>query len=256
MPAALPVCLPGHVGSCGHGCRTASAGRMRPCRAPARPQSQAPDSNREVGLMRANRAPARLGRKTSGRGEGRTPTPRRRELLRLVRLPVPPPGHRDRRVPGAGIEPAASAFRARRHYHQQLPRIIVRSSCDTHLHVFGFGAEGGGVEPPRLIARPLSRRLPSPVGLPFQIRSTGGRNRTCGLLLNREAHEPAHASPVWADRGVKCPAGVEPAHPPWQGGRLPIHHGHTSPGPDRRSREWDQRASNPHRPGKSRVCRR
>ena len=25
-------------------------------------------------------------------------------------------------VPGAGIEPAASAFRARRHYHQQLPR--------------------------------------------------------------------------------------------------------------------------------------
>ena len=24
----------------------------------------------------------------------------------------------------------------------------------------------------------------------------------------------------------KCPAGVEPARPPWQGGRLPLHHGH------------------------------
>ena len=30
-------------------------------------------------------------------------------------------------------------------------------------------AEGGGVEPSRLIARPLSRRLPSPVGLTFRI---------------------------------------------------------------------------------------
>src|SRR5262249_39500644 len=29
----------------------------------------------------------------------------------------------------------------------------------------------------------------------------------------------------------KCPAGVEPARPPWQGGRLPLHHGH-----DRRPR--------------------
>ncbi len=63
-------------------------------------------------------------------------------------------------------------------------------------------AEGGGVEPPRLIARPLSRRLPSPIGLPFlrttnrRTRSTGGRNRTCELLLNREVHGPAHAAPV------------------------------------------------------------
>ena len=30
-------------------------------------------------------------------------------------------------------------------------------------------AEGEGVEPPRLIARPLSGRLPSPVGLTFRI---------------------------------------------------------------------------------------
>ena len=35
-------------------------------------------------------------------------------------------------------------------------------------------AEGGGVEPPRLIARPFSRRLPSPVGLPFRDREAPG----------------------------------------------------------------------------------
>src|SRR5207244_10778827 len=39
-------------------------------------------------------------------------------------------------------------------------------------------AEGEGVEPSRLIARPFSRRLPSPIGLPFR-SSCGGRNRTC-----------------------------------------------------------------------------
>ncbi len=35
-------------------------------------------------------------------------------------------------------------------------------------------------------ARPLSRRLPSPIGLPFQsFLSSGGRNRTCTHPLNR-----------------------------------------------------------------------
>ncbi len=116
-------------------------------------------------------------------------------------------------------------------------------------------AEGGGFEPPRLFARPRSRRLPSPKGLPFRSLSTGGRNRTCELLLNREAHEPAHATPVLVVRlsrggrirtgglllpkqadcqafphpdrlSDKCPAGIEPALPPWQGSRLPLQHGH------------------------------
>src|SRR5262249_23064360 len=45
-------------------------------------------------------------------------------------------------------------------------------------------------------ARPFSRRLPSPVGLPF-------------LLIDYREH----------------PAGVEPALPAWQAGRLPLHHG-------------------------------
>ncbi len=30
----------------------------------------------------------------------------------------------------------------------------------------------------------------------------------------------------------KCPAGIEPALPPWQGSRLPLHHGHTPPKPN------------------------
>jgi hypothetical protein len=43
----------------------------------------------------------------------------------------------------------------------------------------------------------------------------------------------------------KCPAGVEPARPPWQGGRLPLHHGHDRYRPTcqrTESTEWD---SNP-----------
>ena len=49
----------------------------------------------------------------------------------------------------------------------------------------------------------LNRRFPAP--------KAGG--------LARLSYIPSHL----AD---KCPAGVEPARPPWQGGRLPLHHGH------------------------------
>ena len=64
-------------------------------------------------------------------------------------------------------------------------------------------AEGEGVEPSRLIARPFSRRLPSPVGLPFR-SSCGGRNRTCNRLLNREP--PYHSATPQTVRTV----GFEP----------------------------------------------
>ena len=135
-------------------------------------------------------------------------------------------------------------------------------------------AEGEGVEPSRLIARPVRVGCRRRSACPSVRRSSGGRNRTCELLFNREAHVPAHATPVY-DLSVgaagfepafswsrtrriarlshapnphsECPAGVEPALPPWQGGRLPLHHGH-----DRRRRivkeaestGWD---SNPRR---------
>src|SRR4051812_44042373 len=60
-----------------------------------------------------------------------------------------------------------------------------------------------GVEPSRLIARPFSGRLPSPIGLPFR-SSCGGRNRTCNRLLNREP--PYH----WATPQKVRTVGFEP----------------------------------------------
>ncbi len=109
-------------------------------------------------------------------------------------MPVCLPGHphRDARRPGAG--PVANDTRAL-------------------AEPVGPGrgripAEGEGVEPSRLIARPSSSRVPSPFGLPSRPCSTGGRNRTCELLFNREAHEPAHATPVRISVGA---AGFEPA---------------------------------------------
>ncbi len=51
-------------------------------------------------------------------------------------------------------------------------------------------------------------------------RSSGGWTRTITRLLNREP--PYHwATPDFAKR----PVGVEPTLPPWQGSRLPLHHG-------------------------------
>jgi hypothetical protein len=55
-------------------------------------------------------------------------------------------------------------------------------------------AEGEGVEPPRLIARPLSRRMPSPVGLTFR-KGCGGRNRTCVKAVNSRLPVPARDPP-------------------------------------------------------------
>jgi hypothetical protein len=168
-------------------------------------------------------------------------------------------------------------------------------------------AEGEGVEPSRLIARPGSGRVPSPIGLSFRVSSSGGRNRTCVPPVNSRVLVPARTPPESKAQTVgmagfepaiscsqgrrigqallhpessrspnKCPAGVEPARPPWRGGRLPLHHGHlrrprivkdrehrvglepTSPpyeggvfaaGRPVPASEWDRRGSNPHRTG-------
>ena len=174
----------------------------------------------------------------------------------------------------------------------------------------GLKAEGEGVEPSRLIAHPGSGRVPSPIGLSFRVLSSGGRNRTCVPPVNSRVPVPARAPPESNDQIVgmagfepaiscsqgrrigqaflhpessrspnKCPAGVEPARPPWRGGRLPLHHGHISrrrivkepraPGGTRThvaalrvrsprlwttsalklSPSWDPRDLNPHLPG-------
>ncbi len=88
-----------------------------------------------------------------------------------------------------------------------------------------MGAPAGGFEPPivaltgrRLTVRPHRLRSPSSSqsGWPDSNRRSpapkaGGMSRLS--YIPRE-----------------CPAGVEPALPPWQGGRLPIHHGHRPTG--------------------------
>ena len=196
------------------------------------------------------------------------------------------------KVPGVGIEPTASWFRARRHYRQQLPRIgVVREKRHVaqvrggRLERPSPGSKPGslpladprecpaGVEPaspawkagtsaarPRAqsgrrgsrtpkasSARPLSKRLPSPIGLSFRISSCGGRNRTCAGAVNSRLSVPAQTPPHRSQGGPirtddlrlprpadsqaflhpveEHPAGVEPALPPWQGSRLPLHHG-------------------------------
>ena len=91
------------------------------------------------------------------------------------------------------------------------------------------------------------------LALPFQ--GSGGRNRTCIRLLNRQVDRTItgpHRNQVrtaGVEPAISCsrstrntrlsyvllqkrPAGVEPALPPWQGGRLPLHHGRDLRGPD------------------------
>jgi hypothetical protein len=77
--------------------------------------------------------------------------------------------------------------------------------------------------------------------------STGGRNRTCELLLNREAHVPAHAAPVLII--AVGAAGFEPALS-WSQARRISRLSHTPKGSSA------QRESNPHfRHGMTAGCR-
>ena len=193
-------------------------------------------THRHPGLSRAARPLAYLGPSRGGSRGTRTHKRLSRRHLFSRQAPDPAgwlPCGLELQVPGAGIEPAASAFRARRHYQQQLPRIReggfeppppdsksgslpvsrfpraprgsrtrlsdlgsprLTARPGTHqpsLRVRdrgveprspgwkpgvvpldqsrGLQAEGEGVEPSRLIARPGSSRVPSPFGLPFPI---------------------------------------------------------------------------------------
>lgn len=88
-------------------------------------------------------------------------------------------------VPGVGIEPTDSWFKARHHYQQRRPRNdCSRVPCGSRARLAGLearslcrsakdtSAEGVRVEltsPPEA-DRLLSRQLPSPVGLPFHLQ--------------------------------------------------------------------------------------
>lgn len=103
-----------------------------------------------------------------------------------------------------------------------------------------------------IYTRSASNGVPSPIGLPFHIKSSGSRNRTCVWAINSRLPVPTQDPPEyvstqsgWSDlnrrsrapeaRGVarlshtlineERPARIELAIPPWQGDGLPLHHG-------------------------------
>lgn len=159
-------------------------------------------------------------------------------------------------VPGVGIEPTASWFRARRCYQQHPPR---KRGVREHSRVWtmdsraGQQVRGEGLEPSLAGSKPAGlpiSRSPSaqrkewesnPQGSSLD-RFRGGCRRLSAGPSVREVRTVGF-EPTWSGTRnrwnnqafrrpeTERPAGVEPAHPPWQGGRQPLHHGRT----------WDQR---------------
>ena len=105
----------------------------------------------------------------------------------------------------------------------------------------GLQAEGEGVEPSRLIARPGSGRVPSPIGLSFRRLSSGGRNRTCVPPVNSRVLVPARTPPESKAQTVGM-AGFEPAISCSRSRRID----QAFPHPGSSKKASAQRESNPH----------
>ena len=149
-----------------------------------------------------------------------------------------------------------SCFKGRRPTVSRSPRVLCESRTRlARLEAWSLcrsakstllSAEGERVELSRLIARPLSKRLPSPIGLPFRSSSCGGRNRTCDEAINSRPPVPAQDPPhqvrtTGFEPAFSCfrntrdartsprpeverLAGLEPAIPAWQASTLPLRH--------------------------------
>jgi hypothetical protein len=103
-------------------------------------------------------------------------------------------------------------------------------------------AEGEGVEPSRLIARPGSSRVPSPVGLPFRIIELRRQESNLRPPVNSRALVPARTPPESSRQTVGM-AGFEPALSCSRSRRI----GQAFPHPESpRSPTSAQRESNPH----------
>ena len=103
-------------------------------------------------------------------------------------------------------------------------------------------AEGEGIEPSRLIARPGSGRVPSPIGLSFRVFSSGGRNRTRVPPVNGRVLVPARTPPE-SSRPTVGMAGFEPALSCSRSRRIGQAFLHPE---SQRSPTSAQRESNPH----------
>jgi hypothetical protein len=166
----------------------------------------------------------------------------------VLPLNEPRVGKRRQRKEGESNPQGSSLGRFRGGCHRQLacPSVPYRRVATQHTR----GSRGGSRTP----NGPVNSRVRLPVpppwksGLQSYSYSQSGRPDSNRRSPGPEPGGlPGFPTPRPSVEG-KCPAGVEPALPPWQGGRLPLHHGHTSPSPDcQRNREstgWD---SNPRR---------
>jgi hypothetical protein len=199
--------------------------------------------NREFRGLESNQRPPR-----SERGVA---TSRNCPGVREGGLEPPPPGSKPGSLP---VSQFPSRLRSRvrmrvRHARVELACPVWETGAWA-ARPMTHGAEGEGVEPPRLALARVRAGCRRQSACPsINQHSTGGRNRTCGLLINSEAHEPAHASPVEEihRRNRVGAAGIEPAVSCSQGRRIPAF-----PHPV----ESAQRESNPHiRHGKAVGCR-
>jgi hypothetical protein len=145
-------------------------------------------------------------------------------------------------VRGGGLEPPSPGSRPGSLPVNRSPRV----PCGVRTRVSGMGSRclasrprahehsdwrmrGAGIEP----ASPAWKAGVLPLNEPRLSESTGGRSRTSNKRLNRplpyHLATPVHVidqDPEDEDASLReHPAGVEPALPPWQGDRLPLHHG-------------------------------
>ena len=193
-------------------------------------------------------------------GVGIEPTSRRSE--RRV-LPADDPAMCCLRVPGRRNRTYDSWFKARQPTVSTIPGMII-SHCQSALRESNPPLQLGRLAPLPLGQGHMKRkeRESNPQGSSLDcfrdschrqlacpsVTSCGGRNRTCvGRLtgacpyqhgphrnMSQGASDLNQRSPVPEAGGIarlsqrrnqKHPAGVEPALPPWQGSRLPLHHG-------------------------------
>ena len=149
------------------------------------------------------------------------------------------------RVPGVGIEPTNSWFKARHHYQQRRPRKIMRVSCGSRTHLASLEdwnlaarsrtrpAEGEGVEPSRPLRSAVFKTAAITLwlALPYKAPAGGLEPPFIGLTGRRLTvwpHRIDRLEDTAQTRGTLSqvrPAGIEPTHPAWQAGRLPLHHG-------------------------------
>ena len=159
----------------------------------------------------------------------------------------------DAAASSVGFEPTISALRERRALRAaprgQVARVGVEPTAFLDLIQNGLPVayragsfRGEGIEPSQAASKTAGLPLADPREWLAAIASCGGRIRTCNRLLNREPPYRLGYTAMSAEH----PAGVEPARPAWETGRLPLHHGRFGARRNRSGAQWDQRGLEPY----------